>query len=136
VERAARSFDWLLVRTQGLWYPDFKHMMQRYRGKDVWQKRSAANTLLGSDDGQYTSSSSASQQQAPQPTQLTWTQTTAERLSAELIRLQHQHVVYLGGAVAVSEWSDTLREAMVGFGACARTEFNIEDDVYQGLLQS
>ncbi len=111
-------------------------MMQRYRGKDVWQKRSAANTLLGSDDGQYTSSSSASQQQAPQPTQLTWTQTTAERLSAELIRLQHQHVVYLGGAVAVSEWSDTLREAMVGFGACARTEFNIEDDVYQGLLQS
>ena len=126
----------MLLRSQGLWYPDFKHMMQRYTGKDVWQKRSAANTLFGSDDSQYSASRSGSSQQASQPTQLTWTQTTAERLSADLSRLQHQHVVYLGGAVAVSEWSDALREAMVGFGACARTEFNIEDDAYQGLLQS
>ena len=108
-------------------------MMQRYRGKDVWHKRSAANTLFSSDDAQYSASSSASQQQA---TQLSWTQTNAEQLSAEMTRLQDQHVIYLGGALAVTEWTDALRESMASFSACARTEFNIEDDVFEGLLRS
>ena len=111
-------------------------MMQRYTGKDAWSNPSGANTLFGGTDALPDAPGSADQQQGIQPTQLTWTQITAAKLGAELSQLHGQHVVYLRGAMAVSEWTDALRESVAGFGACARTEFNINDDMFEGLLRS
>ena len=42
------------LRSQKLLYPDFKHMMQRYRGNGVCHK--PADTLFGSDDAVPSSS--------------------------------------------------------------------------------
>ena len=70
------------------------------------------------------------------PTQLNWTRTSAEALSAELRRVQDQHVVYLGSPLAIHEWPDDLRQSMAEFAACGRTEFNIEGNLFKGLLRS
>ncbi len=112
-------------------------MMQRYRGKDDWNTRTADNTVFFPGvDALRTASDSPRHRQYVLPTQLNWTRTTAEALTSNLRRVHDQHVVYLGGPLAVNEWTDDLRQSMAEFAACARTEFNIEDDLFRGLLRS
>ena len=109
-------------------------MMHRYRGKDVWNKRSSANTLFSG--GEALQKPSASQQRDDLPTHLTWTRTSAETLSVEMSHMHRQHVVYLSSATAVTNWTDALRESMAKFTACAQTEFNIGNDLLEDLLRS
>ena len=110
--------------------------MHRFRGTGVWNRRTSANTVFDGGESVHNASRLASHQNSTQPTQLTWTQTSAQQLSDRLGQLQRTHVVYLGSAIALSEWTDSLRESMADFAACARTEFNIGDDLFKDLLQS
>ena len=121
-----------------MYYPDFKHMMQRYLGKDDWNTRTADNTVFSPGiDALRTASDSPRHRQVrtPNAAELDANHCRSSDF-ADLRRVHDQHVVYLGGPLAVNEWTDDLRQSMAEFAACARTEFNIEDDLFRGLLRS
>ena len=75
-----------------MYYPDMKHMMQRYRGGNNWNTRSADNTAYHAGvEALRSEASSPSERHGVSPTQLNWTRTSVEALSAELERVQGQH---------------------------------------------